>query len=951
MKIKSLQINVLALLFGFAIVCFANKTEANNATKSPEGQQCFDQNGDDFSKQNQKTPKRGGAATTLNWTFRGPDDMSGKVTSIVSSASNHQIVYAGAAHNGVWKSTNGGAKWNKIPVENELNLYVTCLELDEASNVLYAGTGGDFRGQGVYKSEAGGSLKLMAGSENWTNVYEVAVTGNKVYAATSAGLWCSTNGGTWTICTGTRAGEPVDLDGPVRDLSINKSGLIIAAMNNVECYISKTGASDGFVYNELTEGIDMYSVDNISVTTSPTNDNVLYVVAVRAYTGEVEKALLSENKGDSWDIILSYYSSSYFIDPLESNGININNIYVDPVDPYTLYVASRNIWKGTRYASGPYDFGLSPITRDGEPASSPLYLHSNVRAIEFYAYDEGTSSRLAYVATDGGAYSIIMYIHLSDHFTITAPRHRSLVIGSYDYIGANNKGEFLLGSPTLGAQAIDTGTNYDISARSVWDLYDAAQLHITEGMGGPCAISLVNERYYAYSLFLNGSITFRRSIDNGYSFQPKRESSVPVDWFYTASSGMTPDARYNAPMLMWESFTDAETYDTVWFKADTITNYNAGDKVIYAASKNFGYPIEYVMDTPLDHGDSIQVLDPIQNRMFVGMSHKIWMTREALNYEKTYNADLEKTNPEMVIKWFQIATLDPRDTSYVFAVSDDANTLYIGTALGNVHCLTNLKGVYNDSTATLIQKTSHAFDKKIRAIAVDPTDENHVIVVLEGGGDNVYETNNGKSESATYNLVKENLPNNVYSALFPKGAPQGTVMLGTEKGIWMRESGSEWVANNNGIGAVPVMVLTQMTTYRPGLQHVLSYDWENSKKIRVNYPDNNKNYLTVYAATYGSGIFSTDQYVGIEEITPGTPKEYNALTVVPNPVKDIATIELDMAKGQATIQVFSIDGRCVKEQIAKSSTNVIDFKNYAPGTYIIYVIQGDVVKSAKVVKL
>jgi len=272
--------------------------------------------------------------------------------------------------------------------------------------------------------------------------------------------------------------------------------------------------------------------------------------------------------------------------------------------------------------------------------------------------------------------------------------------------------------------------------------------------------------------------------------------------------------------------------------------------------------------------------------------------------------------------------------------------------LGNVWCITNLKDVRDKTTIELAQRTLACAitNKKILAMAVDPTDDNHIVVVLNGGGDNVYESFNAKSEAAAFDLIKGDLPNNVYSVLFPKGAKKGTIMAGTENGIWMKESGSNtWIAN--GLERIPVMTLSQMTTHRPGVQNVPYFDADPAiGKIRINYPSNNKTYLTIYAGTYGSGIFSSTAYVGISDIPSDNPKESNALVVVPNPVNDMATIELDMTKGRATIQVFSVDGRLIKEQTAKNNVNTINFKDYTPGTYIIQVNQGGVVKSAKVIK-
>jgi len=172
-------------------------------------------------------------------------------------------------------------------------------------------------------------------------------------------------------------------------------------------------------------------------------------------------------------------------------------------------------------------------------------------------------------------------------------------------------------------------------------------------------------------------------------------------------------------------------------------------------------------------------------------------------------------------------------------------------------------------------------------------------------------------------------------------------MVGTEEGIWIKESGSEWVFG--GLDNIPVMTLTQLTTYRPGVKNVPYLDADKGK-IRIDYPSNNKSYLTIYAGTYGSGIFSSTAYVGIDEIPNNPTKESNALVIVPNPVTDVATIELDMTKGNATIQVFNIDGRLIKEQTAKTNVNTINFKDYVPGTYIIQVIQNGAIKSGKVIK-
>ncbi|MCL2510708.1 MAG: T9SS type A sorting domain-containing protein [Bacteroidales bacterium] len=990
MEVKSLQINILALLFGFAALCFVSKAEANNAIFSAE-EQLFSDPADE--KPNQKPTKRG--STNLFWDSHGPIDRSGLITSVVHNSSDSKIVYVGAAHNGVWKSTDGTAIWNQIPVENDKNLYVTCLALDEAANAVYAGTGGEFAGQGIYRAEGNGALKLMPGTEGWGTIYKIAVSGNRVYAATHSGLMCY-SGGAWKVCTGTDAtGGSVTLNRPVKDISINKSGLIIIAGTNsknylIDCYISKTGAPDDFEDPEVDKELlakDKLSGNafNISVTTSPVNDNVLYVVASRDFgqnfEGKVYRAFISEDKGNTWEVILEGFASTSFIDPLEGNGKNLNTVYADPIDPYTIYIVSRNIWKGTRH-SGHFDFGLSAISYSiGLPESHPLYLHSNIRALDFFwAY--GDLVRGAYVATDGGVYRVSMEITPHSYLTWAYPAHRFLPIGSYNFIGTNGKNT-VLGTPTLGVQAMDTLRNFPTSARYIWDIEPGTSQYLSEGRGGACAVSSINEDFYIYSqsflyigsnnqLVSTGSV-FRRTVDNGITFQPLRSLAEPgtfnantIEWF---SGTMLGSITYDVPIAMWESFDFDNTPDTVWFKADNEKNFIDGDQTIFAPSKNAGYPIAYPAPAGFASGDSIQVPDPVQNKFFIGLGNKIFMTREALDFSKTRDTDIP-------IKWFELATLNVADLATAFALSDDANTLYVGTVTGKVFCFTNLRQVYDEASLKLVkQGLIYTFTgRSVHAMSVDPTDSNHLVVVLKDDGNNVYETfdgeyieeeeeeeeeegddddgdgDKGTKDGSTFTLISNGLPNTVYSVLFPKGAQTGTLLVGTELGLWMRENGSTWTESSNGIGKVPVTVLTQVNTYRPGVRGVPYFDVDANKMMRQNFPNNISSYLTIYAGTYGSGIFTSSQYVGIQPIEPTDPKESNSLVVTPNPVNDMATINLDMTKGRATIQIFNVDGRLVNEQVANSSVATINFKNYASGTYIIQVNQGGVVKSAKVIK-
>lgn len=92
----------------------------------------------------------------------GPGGMSGRVTSIDVVLSNPDIMYAGTASGGLWKSTSGGIKW--VPIfDDEVTASIGAVAVQQSNpDVIWVGTGeGNPRnslngGFGVYKSLDGG---------------------------------------------------------------------------------------------------------------------------------------------------------------------------------------------------------------------------------------------------------------------------------------------------------------------------------------------------------------------------------------------------------------------------------------------------------------------------------------------------------------------------------------------------------------------------------------------------------------------------------------------------------------------------------------------------------------------------------------------------------------------------------------------------------------------------
>ena len=111
----------------------------------------------------------------------GPAGMSGRVTAIDVVHKNPDIIYAGTASGGLWKSTGGGVAWKPI-FDKEKVASIGALAIVQSNpDVIWAATGeGNPRnsqssGSGVYKSIDGGvSWKLM-GLEGTRNIHRIIV--------------------------------------------------------------------------------------------------------------------------------------------------------------------------------------------------------------------------------------------------------------------------------------------------------------------------------------------------------------------------------------------------------------------------------------------------------------------------------------------------------------------------------------------------------------------------------------------------------------------------------------------------------------------------------------------------------------------------------------------------------------------------------------------------------
>jgi len=291
----------------------------------------------------------------------GPGGMSGRVTSIDVVLSNPEIIYAGTASGGIWKSTSGGIKWDPI-FEKELTASIGAVAIQQSNpSVIWAGTGeGNPRnslngGFGIYKSlDAGKTWKAM-GLEKTRHIHRILIdptNSDVVYVGAigapwgehqERGVYKTTDGGkTWKqiLFTNIRSGTA--------DLIMDPSNpnKIIAAMweHKRDPWFFKSGGPGSGLYithdggenwKQITEkeGFPKGELGRIGVAIAPNNPDVIYAL-VEAKKNALYK---SEDGGFKWKKINDkpgignrpFYYSEIYVDPQNENRLYTIFTYVN----------------------------------------------------------------------------------------------------------------------------------------------------------------------------------------------------------------------------------------------------------------------------------------------------------------------------------------------------------------------------------------------------------------------------------------------------------------------------------------------------------------------------------------------------------------------------------------------------------------------------------------------
>ncbi len=334
------------------------------------------------------------------WRAIGPNDVGGRVRSVVAHPTDGRTLWIGAADGGVWKSTDQGETW-KATMDRENAIAMGALAVDRQNpNVLYAGTGemssniDSYTGAGVMKTTDGGDTWRPVGLTSVGAFSRIVVhpkNSNLVFAGATknnGGFYRSTDAGiTWTRT----------FEDPVSDVTVNPANenqLWIGTMSK-GIYRSDDGGLSWAVKN-FDLGVPGSTLARISVQCAPSSPNNLYALVYETQGSgtnatHYSRIYKSSNSGDGWQIIYDNSPSNFLNSTGPAQGWYNNVIAVHPTDPNLVIAGGIDI---VRTTNGGNNWQLiDTYASSGAP-------HPDQHAI---AFDPADNQRV-YLGNDGGMY-------------------------------------------------------------------------------------------------------------------------------------------------------------------------------------------------------------------------------------------------------------------------------------------------------------------------------------------------------------------------------------------------------------------------------------------------------------------------------------------------------------------------------------------------------------------
>lgn len=679
-----------------------------------------------------------------NWLNIGPNNISGRVTSLLYDKFNKGVVYAGTAGGGLFISVNGGANWQEISLSNNA---VTAIAQDEDGNV-YVGTGESAYGEafyglnnglcqimggGVFKmnpigdgavsvknwianmtsdsekydfARANISFSVLATTipaiynreDPWAFVNDMICLGNDLYVATNAGLKKLAFG-----ADGNDVEDPMvwQLVAPTTAQTI---AMDLAKSSNGDLSVSFYSTKDGYQAAIKTADADAFEImlnrkaigsqnplGKIKVEFAPSNNNVLYAIVAPSAGEENARFAVyhSTDLGATWtSCIAPSESTNPFMKSAEMT------LAVYPTDAERVFIGGNNICEGTNANQSNYYYWIPRSNPFAERTNPPMYVHGGVQCI---AIDpSGTDSiPTILVGTNGG-------IHKStDNGVSWTINNKGLNCSQFYSVAVSADGSVLGGTQDNSTVFIRRGSELgsNLYGDVIWTPFNNPFNYLSYD-GGGCEASA-----FQRTVPSSRQPIFVTAPFSGYAKAYGEFVAVnDQTWFLYDKvfnkgdkfSEPSPRAPWITPTLLWETSDNRVIKDSVDLRLDTAVfvagQLNrtlkegdiipAGDTVL-AISKNSGVAFKYVF--PQNFTFDPLLVDSIKHHMTIRIQDKIQSRYFVGGWSGVWMSDDAINFTKDRVNTFFVFALDTalRNAKvHCMAISADGDHLFVGVDVG-----------------------------------------------------------------------------------------------------------------------------------------------------------------------------------------------------------------------------------------------------------------------------
>lgn len=622
------------------------------------------------------------STSNKEWTQVGPVDNplingyaafpgKGRVNVVVEDPTNEQILYAGSAAGGLWKTTNGGTSWS--PKSDDLaGLGVTDILVDpNQTNIIYMATGDEDSGHissiGLFKSINGGDTWLPTGlifslsdNEYIRDIAFAPGVSTTIFALTNNEIKRSIDSGiTWSNVTTSPNYTREEFQTIVFDPD-DVSKVVVSDVWGGLWY-SSNGGSD-FHEHPVLQGLSKHK---LKLTTSNDDPDFFYAIGTKTVVVDGENKTINdfrkyrfENDNTEADKIIETTISGF-----NSQGGYNMCIAVSPTNKDNIIIGGV---RGYKSIDGGTSFSvlLNPYN---DPPGVGFYVHPDHHHMSFLADGDTVLN-----GHDGGVHrgsftGNPVWVDLSPGLVITQPYNIAITqsLNGDDFIMANQDNDGF-------SKVLKDGTSQWVSAvagdgTSAGIDYNTPNTRYLGGTGGALYRS---DDGYASSY--NSAISILANDDDNAAFvSPMVVHPTTPTTIYAAHGDV------KVSMDRGSNFTALNSGLTKVYFLDVTTN--GTSTRIYAISESTNEA-----KRSDDNGATWVTITPPSGEIFNSFSA---MPNSTIVYAtvKSYNAGNKVfRSVDNGVTWTNISTGLPNIIMKKIAVKVDATdeTLFLGTELG-----------------------------------------------------------------------------------------------------------------------------------------------------------------------------------------------------------------------------------------------------------------------------